>query len=56
MDNIITIALHAFLWGAIVGKAVATEDILKRTRWGIFGVLFGLYAVSVINTQAGILL
>lgn len=56
MDNIITIALHAFLWGAIVGKVVATEDILKATRWGIFGVLFGLYAVSVINSQAGILL
>lgn len=56
MDNIITIALHAFIWGAIFGKAVATNDILKGTRWSIFGVLFGLYAVSVINSQAGILL
>jgi hypothetical protein len=55
MNSIITIAVHTFIWGLIAGKAIATQDILSRTRWGILGVVFGLYTMSLINSQAGTL-
>jgi hypothetical protein len=49
------IVVNTFIWGLIAGKAIATEDILSRTRWGILGVVFGLYTMSLINTQVGML-
>ena len=54
-DIILTIVVHTFIWGLIVGKAIATEDILSRTRWGILGGLFGMYTLSLILAQLDIL-